>query len=181
MGLGRTSVWVGSWLMVVTALTSHGAGAEPAPIHLKGVVDARGTMGLIHYKVEGTGPLLPGSPQFHLTTSVPITQLASAKPVVTLESPRGQITIQVTQEVSIKDKTIVPFRITGGTRAYAHASGTGRIKLELVERSGLNGTVRLRFLLPEPQPQPGAMPQTRAEPTPPPVRTIGPGAIPADS
>lgn len=154
--------WFGAWLLAagVIAGPPAPAGPAPTPIVLRGAVEAKGTMGPLRYKVEGTGPLLPDAPKFHLTTTVPITQVASAKPLLELESPRGRISVQVTHEVSIKDKVIVPFRIVGGTGAYARAAGSGRIKIELLERSGLNGTVRLTFLLPEP-PRPPAPPAPR--------------------
>ena len=140
-----------TFLLATLAAPAVIAGAK-VPITLKGVVEARGTMGPLHYKVEGAGPLLPDSPRFHLTSSVPVTNLASAKPEVILESPRGKITIKITEEISIKAKTVVPFTILGGTGAYARCSGTGRIKIELLERSGFNGTVRLTFLRPTPNP-----------------------------
>ncbi|WP_435020860.1 hypothetical protein TA3x_002061 [Tundrisphaera sp. TA3] len=141
---------VASWGM------DEGVGAEPHPVVLKGVVQARGSMGPFRYTVEGTGPLLPDSPGFKLSTSVPVTHLASAKPVVVLESPRGKITIKITQEISMKEKTVVPFIVIGGTDAYARASGAGRIKIELLERSGFSGTVKLTFLRPAPASAPDA-------------------------
>lgn len=123
---------------------------KPRTPVLKGIVIARGSMSTLWYKVEGNGHLIADAPKFDLTTSVPLSQLTSAKPLVVLASPKGVISLKVTQEISIKDKTVVPYTIVGGTGAYAKTAGSGRIRIELINRSGLSGTVKLTFVGPGP-------------------------------